>query len=385
VTRGWLVVLLIMMNVVLATFGTDGDVFPFLGLGRELRQRGHAVSLAASGSYQAAAAQNNFTFHEIMSHEESERALGNPDFWHPHKAAPLAARWGISFLRRQYAQLLELVTKERTVLIANPGVVAARLVQERHGTFLASMALQPWLIPSVYQPPMMPGGLTLPAGSPRWCWRLYYRVLNVIGNYLIGGELNSFRQELGLPPVYRAYDWWLSPQLVLGLFPAWFGPPQPDWPPQIRLLSFPSFNGSDAPLSPELEAFLRAGQPPIAITFGTGIQSPGVLATPFAPFSELFPRCAAVIHHGGIGTTAKALTARVPQLIIPICFDQLDNAMRVEKLGCGRRLNSNAATPDKLALQLEHALKLRVEVPGPETQVSPAFTRAAELIETMAG
>src|SRR5262249_14104587 len=61
----------------------------------------------------------------------------------------------------------------------------------------------------------------------------------------------------------------------------------------------------------------------------------------FAPFRQLFPLCAAVVHHGGVGTTAKALAAGTPQLILPLAFDQLDNATRVQRLGVGGRLQPN--------------------------------------------
>ena len=62
---------------------------------------------------------------------------------------------------------------------------------------------------------------------------------------------------------------------------------------------------------------------------------PNVIRVGFAPFRKLFPRCAAVVHHGGIGTVAKALAAGVPQLVLPGAFDQTDNATRVKRLGAG--------------------------------------------------
>jgi UDP:flavonoid glycosyltransferase YjiC (YdhE family) len=63
---------------------------------------------------------------------------------------------------------------------------------------------------------------------------------------------------------------------------------------------------------------------------------PGVLHVPYAPFSDLLPRCAAIVHHGGIGTTAQSLAAGARQIVMPFAHDQLDNADRVVKLGCGR-------------------------------------------------
>jgi UDP:flavonoid glycosyltransferase YjiC (YdhE family) len=60
-----------------------------------------------------------------------------------------------------------------------------------------------------------------------------------------------------------------------------------------------------------------------------------ILHSAFAPFQKLFPQCAAVVHHGGIGTVAKAMATGTPQLISPICFDQIDNGVRVKGLGAG--------------------------------------------------
>src|SRR4029077_17247403 len=120
-----------------------------------------------------------------------------------------------------------------------------------------------------------------------------------------------------------------------------------------------------------------AAPPPIAFTFGTGMMhgarlfrasieacerlgARGILLTgfsdqlpaplprlvhhcPYASFQKLFPRCAAVVHHGGVGTTAQALAAGVPQLVLPLAWDQPDNAARVKGLGVGDRLSPNSS------------------------------------------
>jgi UDP:flavonoid glycosyltransferase YjiC (YdhE family) len=209
-------------------------------------------------------------------------------------------------------------------------------------------------------------------------WKVVWRALDILVHFLIGKPLNGLRVSLGLKPQRRIVGNWFSPQLVLGLFPEWYGPPQADWPPQMRLTGFPMFDGGRSDeLSPPLLEFCGAGKPPVAFTFGTGMAHPaalfrsaleaceilgvrGVFLTKhrdqlpaslppsvfhssFAPFQKLFPRCAAVVHHGGIGTVAKAMAAGTPQLICPLCFDQMDNADRVRTLGVGDGLK---ARPD---------------------------------------
>mgnify|MGYP002403415150 CR=1 FL=1 len=248
-------------------------------------------------------------------------------------------------------------------------------------------------------------------------WKVYFNALNGIGDLLLGRELNGFRNSLGLPPITKVFDWWLSPQMILGFFPAWYCGSPPDWPSQLRTLAFSQFGGVSEPrLDPALEEFLRGGSPPVAITLGTGyrhgapvyraavegclklgrravlvtkyssqIPAPlpeGVLAASFAPFSELFRRCVAVIHHGGIGTTAKALAAGAPQLIVPVCYDQLDNGTQVRQLGQGRVLSRRKASGKRVAEELAKVLALPRSVHGGGDR--PVFESAAELIVSLA-
>ena len=83
---------------------------------------------------------------------------------------------------------------------------------------------------------------------------------------------------------------------------------------------------------------------------------PGVIHVDYAPFSELLPRCAALVHHGGIGTTAQALAAGVPQLLMPLAHDQFDNAARVRKLGVGDTIGRRRYRAPRVAAALERLL-----------------------------
>jgi UDP:flavonoid glycosyltransferase YjiC (YdhE family) len=184
--------------------------------------------------------------------------------------------------------------------------------------------------------------------------------------------LNRFRGALNLPPVRRLFRWWLSPDLVIGLFPGWYAAPQPDWPPQLRLAGFGRFDGARGELPEDVRTFCREGPPPVVFTLGTGMThaagffraavaacdvlgARGLLVTKyegvvparlpprvrhcvFAPFRQLLPLCGAVVHHGGVGTTAAALEAGCPQLVLPLAWDQPDNAARVAGLGVGLAL-----------------------------------------------
>ena len=362
------------MHAILVTVGTDGDIFPYAALGATLRARGHRVTLVTNEQSRALATHLDLGFRALLSVEEASAPLADPDFWHPLKGGAIAARWVTPFIQRQYALLDELSGDTDAVLVASPGVVSARLVQETRGRPLATLVLQPGLIPSSTAPPIMPG-FTLPRHAPRWAGNLYWRLVDVAGERVVGQHLNRVRATLGLEPVRRFFEWWNSPDVIIGMFPGEFGPPQPDWPPQIKLTGFPMYDGPPGVgIPPDLLRFCLAGDPPIAFTFGTGMMHaaatfrkavevcqllgkrgilltryehqlptplpPSVRACECAPFLELFPLCAAVVHHGGIGTVAKALTTGTPQLILPMAFDQLDNAARVKSLGAGESLKS---------------------------------------------
>ncbi len=409
------------MHVVLATVGTDGDVFPHIGLGAVLRGRGHRVTLAAPDPYRAGAESRGLGFEPLVTAEEMARALADPDMWHPLRSGRLMARWGAPLIPRQYEALARLVRQEPAVLVANPGVLAARVVQERLGVPTASLLLQPGLIPSVTAPPEMTGGLTPPRWLPRPLVRLYWRGVDAAGAVLVGRDLNRFRRQFALAPVRRVFRWWLSPQLVIGLFPSWYAAPQPDWPPQLRLAGFGRFDGADSPLSADLEAFLGAGPPPVAFTLGTGMAHGaaffrtavaacealgvrGLLLTKFghllprlpasvrhcrfAPFRRLLPRCAAVVHHGGVGTTAAALEAGCPQVIAPLAWDQPDNAARVEALGVGTTLGRRQRSRGALAAALRRvtvaAVCDRAKVVAAKARGADGLAVAAEWVEELA-
>jgi UDP:flavonoid glycosyltransferase YjiC (YdhE family) len=182
---------------------------------------------------------------------------------------------------------------------------------------------------------------------------------------------------------------------MIGLFPPWYGPPQPDWPAQLRLTGFPFFDeGRLEKLPADVEEFLAAGDRPLVFMPGTRVGTRvrffqesleacrllgrrGIVLTPFRqqlpdslpegirhydylPFSLLLRRAVALIHHGGIGSTSKALAAGVPQVVSPVRNDQPDNGARIERLGVGRVLPPRSYQARTLAATLEALLKSSV-------------------------
>ena len=367
------------MTVVILTLGSAGDVHPFIGIGLALRRRGHRVVFITNPYFGAAAARAGLETVPLGTVEEFAAVVANPDVWHGRRGVKVVFDVAASNLRLMYDALVPHLGPD-TVVVASSLGWAARCAQDQLGFPMATVHLSPAQFRSSIVPPKLPG-LFLPAWLPLWLKRKIWEGGDkYVLDRMIGPALNKFRAELGLPPVSRILDrWWNSPDRVIGLFPAWYCPPQADWPAQARLTGFPRYDESDtADVDPDLDAFLAAGPPPVAFTAGTAhhhghrffaasvaacvrLNRRGLLLTrhaehlpsplpstlrqvAYAPFSRLLPRCAAIVHHGGIGTTAQAMAAGIPQVVTPYAHDQFDNAARVARLGVGRWVRASRYT-----------------------------------------
>ena len=113
---------------------------------------------------------------------------------------------------------------------------------------------------------------------------------------------------------------------------------------------------------------------------------PRVVAARYLPFSHLLPRSAAIVHHGGVGTTSQALRAGTPQVVVPMAFDQFDNAERVARLGCGSWLPMHRQNANRLLAHLQElprSATRTAEVAQQLRQQPSAAVLATELIEAL--
>ena len=360
------------MLVLIVAIGTYGDVLPFIAAGAELVRRGHEVALCAPAPFGDAARRAGLDFAPAMSAEEYERRFGHPTFWTPWRGARRLFRQAARSLPETYGFIAERRRPGETVVVGSTLAIGARVAFDVFGDPLISVHLSPLTIQTRHDAPRTPG---LP--MPRWLhaglkWELQLGSDAYFVNPVVLPRLNAFRATLGLGPVQRLRYWWNSPLRVAAMFPAWFHPAQPDWPAQTVQIGFPEAGregGEARGLDPALEAFLAAGDPPVLVTFGStrrdterlyrvaiaacarlGRRCLALSQTPiagvgegradvhvarYAPLPEVLPRCAAIVHHGGVGTMAQAFAAGAPQLVAPLAFDQADHAVRVAKLGCG--------------------------------------------------
>ncbi len=366
-----------MARILITSFGSFGDVLPYMGLALGLRARGHQPILALPEFYR-----------EVVEAEGLELRPVGPDLdptdlrtveriLDPIRGTEFLLRdLLLGSLEKSHADL-HAAAAGVDLLIGHAITFAAPIVAEQRGIPWVSTVLSPMLFFSRHD---------FPVFSPfPWAKRLEgvpgVRSLMLRGARTVTGRWTKpvarLRERQGLSrgsnPIFEGQH---SPYLALGLFSRVLAEPQPDWPSNVVLAGAIPYAGpaAEAKLAPELEDFLAAGDPPIVFTLGSAaVWAPGtffresaaavrrlgargvLLAGPAAPELEqeggsdlfvieraahasLFPRASAVVHQGGIGTLQHGLRAGVPTLVVPHAHDQYDNAHRVERLGASLTL-----------------------------------------------
>ncbi len=378
------------MRFVFSPFGSAGDVYPMLGAAVELKRRGHEVTFLTNGNFRQTVERQGIAFEELGTREEYLAATSNADLWHPIRGFPYVYRSLIQLsLRDQYAAVARHFESGIDLAVVNIFGFGGLLAREKLGVKVVTMHVQPSVLWSRLEPPRLPGLF-----GPRWLKNLQFLMAERwFIDRAVCPSLNAVRDELGLPPLRQVTRWWHSPAGVVCTFPDWFAAAQPDWPANTVQTDFPLWDEDAEELPDEIESFLLAGSPPLVFTPGSGnqfgstffeaaIEAAGrlnrraILCTPFrehvpdrlptnvissryAPFSRLLPRSAAMVHHGGVGTTAQALAAGIPQVVMPLAHDQFDNAARVRRLGVGDTLLPSRFTGKALADKLDTLLTSR--------------------------
>jgi len=411
-------------RVVLNTFGSFGDVHPYLALGLELRRRGHAVVIATMEIYREKVESTGLEFAAVRPN------IPQPKEQDPELIAKIMEpKTGPRFLmedvvfaaiRDSYADLLAAVS-DADLLVTHPAAPAGPLVGRNTGMPWISTVLAPMSFFSSYDPPV----------PPFWQWTKVFRhlgprvmkfLLDVSKSPFKAKAVADFRAELGLAdygnPTFEGQH---SPLLVLAMFSSLFAAPQPDWPPQAEVTGFCYYDDPDASLSAELSDFLDSGPPPIVFTLGSsavwvahdffresiaaakqlgqravlligdernnpGSLPEGMIAVNYVSYQALLPRASVVVHHGGVGTTSHGLLAGVPTLIVPFAFDQSDNAEHAQRLGVSRTLYRNKYRAPRLANELGKLLRVpeyaqRASEVSRQLKQENGPARASDLIE----
>ena len=413
-----------ILDVILPTIGSAGDVHPVVALGLALAARGHKATIVTSPFFQELIEAQGLGFLPLGTLEDARATIADPDLWHPRKGFEVVARRAIVPAMAETYKHIERHAGPRTVVVASGIAFGARLAQERLGVPTATIHLQPSIIRSLVEQGMA-GNIRISASQPMWFKRGFFRLADwLVIDRALKAPLNQLRATLDLPPVDRVmYRWLHSPQLVIGFFPEWFAPAQPDWPPHTHLVGFPLWDtGRPGGLPPDAREFLAAGEPPVIFTPGSatatlhayfresvaaarelGLRAMLVTNYPdqvprelpshvrtfgYLPFSEVLPRAAMLVYHGGIGTLAQTIKAGIPHLVVPNGHDQFDNAFRIEGLGLGRSIPQTAYRARAVVKAIrgildDSTLLARCRDHAQRIDSDAALTRACELIESL--
>jgi len=383
-------------RILLTTFGSLGDLYPFLAIAGELSKRGHRPIVGTVQAYREKVESAGFEFRLIRTAliEQSNQALIQQVLDLKNGSEYLIRQLLMPALRTSYEDTL-VASRDAHLLISHPLTLATRLVAEKQSLPWVSTQLAPMGFFSAYDPPVLPIAPFLAKLHP--LGPLFSRPLMQFAKRSVRSWTEPYtdlRRSLGLQPVHDPFfDGSYSPSLVLGLFSDIIGSPQPDWPKQAAASGFPFFDEHEAPKENiDLQRFLDAGPPPIVFTLGTAAvmdsgrfyqdsvqaaQALGrrallligsdpknrpanlpdtVAAFEYAPFAQVFPRAAAIVHQGGIGTTGQAMRAGKPMLLMPYALDQPDNAARVERLGIAKVLARSEYSADQATQKLSTLL-----------------------------
>lgn len=414
-----------MARIVLATFGSHGDLNPFLALALELKRRGHDAVVATAEGYRRDVEGRGLGFAPMRPDlDRADLALLERALDRVKGAEVIIREIMMPRVRESYEDLARAAVGA-DLLLSHSLTYAAPVLAEKKSLIWLSVVLQPLMFLSAEDPPVMAPAPWL--GALRPLGPAFHRAVFLLGKLAAsrwGEPVRELRKELGLPPGEDpVFAGQYSPYGTLALFSPLYAPPQLDWPENTLTCGFP-FLDSDIGgkgLDPKLGGFLDAGTPPVVFTLGSaavmiagdffrnaaasvkghGVRAillagpaakeltelpGGVEAFESAPYHDLFPRCAAVVHSGGIGTTAQALRAGVPQLIVPFAHDQYDNAARVVRLGVGEALHGRNPTARELAATLSRLLdddgvKLRAARVGADIRAENGVSLACDAIE----
>jgi rhamnosyltransferase subunit B len=422
-----------MKKIVISTFGSFGDLHPYVAVALELKRRGHRPVIATSEIYREKTDALGLELHpvppDLPGYDRPEEVARMIEELVDTKKGPerVFTQFINPHLRGMYDALAE-ATRDADLLVTHVLSLAGPPLVEKTGIKWVSTVLAPISMFSNYDPPVFP--------QMPWLYQVLKLHPSVSRAAMRVGRLKldqmaapvyKLRAELGLKrggnPMLEGQH---SPLRVLALFSTAIAKPQPDWPPQTRVTGFPFYDRRDRPgdegrLDQTLLKFLEAGEPPVVFTLGSsavyvagdfyeqsveaaraaGVRAllltgepwnrpaelhEGVASFDYAPYGELLPRARAVVHQGGIGTTAQGLRAGVPALVVPFSHDQFDNGSRVARVGAGRVLprskyNAASAAKELRALLSDESYTTRAAEIGRQIRAEDGAASAADEIE----
>ncbi|CAN5210948.1 glycosyltransferase [soil metagenome] len=417
-------------RIVLTTFGSLGDLHPYIGIALGLQARGHEAIIATSAYYGPKIEKLGIGFRPVRPDYPDLDA--NPEIMSKIMDLRTGGEYvlreiAIPTLQESYQDTLE-AARGADLLVSHVLTLTTPLIGDKLSIPWASTYLQPFAQFSVYDPAVLPPAqfLSQLRFLDPWLHRfVFWAAKKRVQSWC--EPWHRLRSEVGLPPTEANpfFEGGQSPRLVLSLFSRELAAPQPDWPAHSVQPGFPFFDqDGEADMPADLLRFLDDGPPPLVFTLGSSAvldaggfyeqsaqaakllgrravllvgKKPenrpanlpaGVITCAYAPFSQIFPRAAAIVHQGGIGTTGQAMRSGRPTLIMPYAHDQPDNAARAKRLGISLTIPRARYTAESAATVLrklldDPAYAQRADEVGKRVQQEDGIGGACDALEKM--
>lgn len=379
--------------------GSRGDVQPFAALAVALAARGHEVRLLTYGSFADLVAGRGVTLVPVEGDIREDMKSDAAAKMFDEGAKPLAVAGAVRALSERHAPawslaLLEAAKTADLIIPAGAAAFIGSTVAEKLGIPYVQAYPQPSVPTRAFPSPLAPPPKGKPSGLSNW---LQGWAIGLFFWQVFRPGVNRIRRELfGLPPYAFFGPYWRMRQdgwpVLLAHSPSMLPKPD-DWPPFVHATGFWFLDHPEWVMPDDLAAFLADGPPPVYIGFGSmmpgdparttriiveavrkvgcravlaggwgGLKpdgpTPGIFPLEAAPHDRLLPHMAAVVHHGGAGTTAAGARAGVPAVIVPFLADQFFWAWTLENLGvCGGTIRHRELDADQLAVAIRRCLE----------------------------
>lgn len=382
------------MRILITSIGSHGDIHPYVGIGQTLRRRGHDVALLANPYFKSVAEDAGLEFIPVGEFLDLKEINKRPELMGAYTGTKRILLDMIIPETHNFFRALEQQFKSSKVdaVLTHHICFGSTWACKKHNIPVAVGCLSPLAWPCIEDPAIF---LPFVKGdpSPR-AMKWWLRLAKFGSSFSYDPAINRIRREFGLP---AGKHWFLTESrggdINLALWSGHFRAPLPPDPEQGHICGFVWFDRhkQQEHANDELESFLSAGDPPIIFTLGTTavhVAGPfyeaaaqackllnrrgllltgqpeyapkslpkGVAAFTYAPFTTILPRGCATVHHGGVGTTAQAMRAGKPTVIVPFAHDQFDNAARTRRLGISATVPRNKVSDHSLAAALRQVL-----------------------------